>query len=251
MIFSQQVKFFFIYANITRFPKYLSPFSLGFLVTLTYLKLQTSDRRNFCTMIPNMQLNHGKFECNAMQISVDIDIRRNLIFSPIKLLIFWMRYADIPLFDKHQFITYIPHLEWTRPPLSKRTCRKAILASLAQFPHPSSATLSCIYTRHEKFPLETLPTNFKCSGDGGASQSWPASRQIAAMHPETRRFREVARKQVAPMSLKRSIENPSLPIIPPSFLPSFLNSTLNYRRFYFHDYEPLWFQRIAYLSVGG
>lgn len=88
MIFSQQVKFFFIYANITRFPKYLSPFSLGFLVTLTYLKLQTSDRRNFCTMIPNMQLNHGKFECNAMQISVDIDIRRNLIFSPIKLLIF-------------------------------------------------------------------------------------------------------------------------------------------------------------------
>lgn len=53
------------------------------------------------------------------------------------------------------------------------------------------------------------------------------------MHPETRRFREVARKQVAPMSLKHRSK------ILPLSLPSFLNSTLNYRRFYFRDHEPL------------
>lgn len=53
------------------------------------------------------------------------------------------------------------------------------------------------------------------------------------MHPETRRFREVARKQVAPMSLKHRSK------ILPFSLPSFLNSTLNYRRFYFRDHEPL------------
>ena len=202
-----------------------------------------------------MQLNRGKFECNASIHWYWHSSKLNLFTDQIINIL-----NEVPIVRQTP-IHYLystspmnaPSPSPSSPPLSlsRELVGKLSLRLWRSFHTPCSATLSCIYTRHEKFPPETLPTNFKCSGDGGASQSWPASRQIAAMHPETRRFREVARKQVAPMSLKRSIENPSLPIILlsflPSFLPSFLNSTLNYRRFYFRDYEPLWFQRIAYL----